>query len=452
MLTNSFGTILLKILPLITTPIISSLLTPDEYGRVALFLTWMTLVSVFVGLQAKGSIQNALLKYGKENINEYCSSTLSLAFLSFIAFFVPSIIFRTQLSSLLALDELAICLIVPTCFASFVVAFFSSYFLSLKRAKANLLLTFFTSLIVATSSILCAYLLIPNYNGYIIGYTLSYMAIGFSIFFIYVIRFRKFFSKDYWRFCLIFSLPLIFHMLSNTILAQSDKLMIQYIKQDESGLGIYSMMHTVATICTSLWSAMNAAFVPFFYDYLKEDNIEEIRRRSRNYAFVFICIIGGFSLVCQELASLLVNEQYLSGLNLVPLMVLDSFFIFLYSFGVNYEFFHSKTIWIAIGTVAAAILNIGLNYLFLQTFGIIGITIATTISYALLFIFHEIISRFVVKKYPIKATFLLACIAFMAIFTALTYLFWDYAIIRWILLACDIFIFFYRIIKTKTII
>lgn len=452
MLTNSLGTVLLKSIPLITTPIISILLTPMEYGKVSLFLTWIALIGVFVGLQMSGSLQNALVKYGEENYNKYCSSILSLAFLSFIAIFIPFLILSEQLSKLFNLDKVVVILMVPTCFGSFCVSFFSSYFLSLKKAKKNLFLTLSITLIIAITSLLGAKFFTNKYLGYIYGYTLSYIIIGTGLFIIYTLKYRCFYSKEFWKFSLLFSLPLIFHMLSNTLLSQCDKLMIEYINGDTSGVGVYNMMHTVASLVSSLWSAMNSAFVPFYYDYLKNDDKEELFKRSQNYSFIFTCITAGFMLVSPELTSLLIDEQYLVGINLLPLMILSFYFSFLYSFSVNYEFYNGKTIWVAIGTLLTSIVNVILNFFFLKLYGVFGAALATTISYFLLFLFHEIISRKVIKNYPISIKFLAVSCCIILIFFAVTYIFFVYSIVRWIIFLVVVFMFFYRIIKTKTII
>lgn len=452
MLTNSFGTVLLKSLPLIVTPIISILLTPEEYGEVSLFLTWVSLIGVFIGLQANGSLQNALKNYDENKFNKYCSSILSLAFLSFIFLFILVIIFQQQIIKLLELTKLIIFLIIPTCFGSFCVSFFSSYFLSLKKAKENLILTFFTTLIIAITSLLCAKFYPVNYIGYILGYAIPYIIIGFTLFMIFIIKNRCFFKWEYWMFCLIFSIPLIFHAFSNTLLSQSDKLMIEYVNKDTSGLGVYNMMHTVSSVVNSLWGAMNAAFVPFYYDFLKENNISELKTRSINYSFIFTCIVSGFMLVSPEITTLLVDEKYLQGLNLLPMMIFSGYLVFLYSFSVNYEFYTGKTIWIAIGTICTAIIKIVLNYFLLELWGVLGICIASCISYFLLFIFHEIISRFIIKKYPMSYSFFIILFLIMFSLFILTYLFFDIWIIRWILFIMIVTLFFYRIIKTGTII
>ena len=69
------------------------------------------------------------------------------------------------------------------------------------------------------------------------------------------------------------------------------------------------------------------------------------------------------------------------------------YFIFLYSFPVNYEFFNKKTKTIAVGTTSAAICNIVLNYFFIKLWGIQGAVIATAVSHGLQFGFHYVAAK-----------------------------------------------------------
>jgi Na+-driven multidrug efflux pump len=54
---------------------------------------------------------------------------------------------------------------------------------------------------------------------------------------------------------------------------------------------------------------------------------------------------------------------------------------------VNYIFFEEKTEYLAGVTFITAIINVGLNFLFINTYGAIGAAIATTITFFIKFVF-----------------------------------------------------------------
>lgn len=68
----------------ITTPIFTRILIPSEYGYISLYNSWLSIFSLIIGLQTYGSIGNARIKFGEENINRYTSSIMSISVLSFV--------------------------------------------------------------------------------------------------------------------------------------------------------------------------------------------------------------------------------------------------------------------------------------------------------------------------------------------------------------------------------
>ena len=95
-----------------------------------------------------------------------------------------------------------------------------------------------------------------------------------------------------------------------------------------------------------------------------------------------------------------------------------------------YETYKKKTAYIAIGTVGAAGLNIALNIALIPCFGGMGATIATVLSYLVLFIYHYIIVRYAVKGFELSFRQLLLPGLFIFAITAVTYLTLSLGIVR----------------------
>ncbi|MCD6449424.1 MAG: polysaccharide biosynthesis C-terminal domain-containing protein, partial [Thermotogaceae bacterium] len=94
----------------------------------------------------------------------------------------------------------------------------------------------------------------------------------------------------------------------------------------------------------------------------------------------------------------------LPGLRLVPIIVASYYFVFLYSFPVNLEFYLKKTHIISLGTILAGAINIFLNYIFIPTFGYSAAAFTTLVSYIFLFAFHYFNARVLFKKnlFPLR--------------------------------------------------
>ena len=72
----------------------------------------------------------------------------------------------------------------------------------------------------------------------------------------------------------------------------------------------------------------------------------------------------------------------------------------IYSFSSGYEMYREKNIYVAVGTITAALCNVLLNILMIPSMGAFGASLATLISYILLAAFHRIISSIILKGYP----------------------------------------------------
>ena len=106
-----------------TTPIFTRLLTPSDYGYVALYNSWLSMVTLFIGLEVGGSIANARIRHQIENPFKYLSSILTISSISFFVFLFVGIFFKDVLSSILKLRQDLVILLIVHSYATFVISF-----------------------------------------------------------------------------------------------------------------------------------------------------------------------------------------------------------------------------------------------------------------------------------------------------------------------------------------
>ena len=85
-------------------------------------------------------------------------------------------------------------------------------------------------------------------------------------------------------------------------------------------------------------------------------------------------------------------------MGLVPVIAASVFFMFIYSYCSNIEFFYEQTRLATIASVSAAGLNLILNYLLIPVFGYRAAGYTTLICYISLALFHYFFAQRVVKK------------------------------------------------------
>ena len=435
---NILSTILLQGVALFTSPIFSRMLGTTNYGIVAIYNTWISVISIVFGLQTQSTIAVARNEYGEDEQEKYQSSILSLSFVVYILFSIVMLILIEPMSKLMQMQKLMFILMLMHGFGQFSVTFINIKFTYEFKADKNFILSCATTFISVILSLVLIFILpsSKNYWGRIIGISFTYIIIGtISAIFIFI-KGKVFFNKEYWRFCIPLALPIVFHNLSGLILSQSDRVMLQY-SSSFSYVGIYSLAYSFGSIISTIWNALNNSWVPFYYEFTNYNKNAELKEHTKNYTELFTVLSIGFILLSPEVYHVFAGKEYWGGTELITIFAMGFYMIFLYSFHVNYEFYNRKTVTIAIGTMGAAIINIILNYILIKQYGILGAAISTFISYFIQYIFHvictKIIEKKVEKKYVISWKILLPyVIVFYICAVVCLYCQNNFTIVRWL--------------------
>ncbi len=452
---NILGPIILNGINFFTVPIFTRMLGTENYGIVSLYTTWVQILTIVMGIQTCGTISVSRTYFEEKDIKSYYSSILTISCVTSVFVALVMIIFIKPISAFMGLSSFVVILMLLQSFGAYAINFMTFKFIYAKQASKNFFLSVAVSVLSIVISLIIIYI-IPNYSdryiGRIVGYAIPNIAIGFVAAAVILTQGKTFYSKKYWKFCLPLCIPLIFHNLSQIILGQLDRILLNRLLNDNSVVGIYSFCSTFVHIISIIWSALNNTWVPFYYDYVKQGDTETIKRKSKNYVFLYTVITMGFVLLSPEVIKIFASEEFWSGTYLVPLMAFAYYMVFLYSFPVNFEFYHKKTAIIATGTCGAALMNIGINIFLIPRFGMTGAAITTAIAYTALFVFHHLIAKYIVKQnYHYKLSFFIPGVAAIILTSAVFYLFIDFWFIRWALGAVLGIILVLRIYKNKSI-
>lgn len=450
---NILSTIILSGINFLTIPIFTRLLGARQYGLYSVFHSWVMIVMCFITLECRSGLGTARYTFG-EKYNEYKSSSLVLGLTSSAIFIVLAVIFRNQLSGVIGYPPFIIVLIFISALACHIVEFAKNSYIYEKKAKKNFLL----SVSLAVITVLLSYIFLKSgyfnekYFSRVYGDVLPYLTAAIIITIFILKKEPKGFNKKYWKYCFNMGFPIIFHGLSQDILKQSDRIMMQHMGHEEIEVGIYSFFCTYTAIVNVVLTALNTTWCPFYYDDLSENNYGKLRIKCRNYIRLFTIITCGFLLVSREVCYVFSNSEYWPGMNVIPLLTIGIYFIFMYQFPVNFEFYNKKTKIIAFGTFLAAVINIILNIFLIPGFGMYGAALATAISYGLLFIAHyTIASHMKEMNFHMSVKNFLPGFVIVLLFSVMFYIMENLLIIRWVLAIILGIFMIVKIIKRKSI-
>ncbi|MGM9603498.1 MAG: lipopolysaccharide biosynthesis protein [Faecousia sp.] len=451
---NFLSILLLQGISFISSPLFSRLLGTQGYGNLAAFSTWAGITATVLSLQTNVTIANARVEFSEGEQPAYQSSAMTLSLLSFAIGSVLIMLLAEPISAALKMNRWLLALLLVQAFGTFGVNFLSSKFTYEFKADKNMLLSVFIA-VVSMGVALVFVLNAPmeqRYLGRIMGNALVYGAVGTLGCLWILAKGRKAVNRRYWKFCFFLGCPLVFQNLAYSILGSSDILMLKQMA-GASDSGIYSLAFTLAGIMFTIFNALNNSWVPFFFDDMKQGSRENVVRQSKNFLELFTVLSLGFVLLVREVYHIYADREFWPGLELIPVFTASYYVNALCTFPVNFELYHKKTGVVAAATVAAALVNLVLNYTFIRLFGMTGAAVATLLSHCLQLAMHECYSRLVLgkKDYPFALS---TWVKYSAVMTAAMVLFYaapDQWYIRWPLAAAMGVWELYRIWKRRSL-
>ncbi len=418
---------------LITTPIFSRILSTDDYGLVSTYQSWYNILTIFITLNLfAGVFNNALIDY-KDKREKMTSSFLSISIFITIITYIIYIIFSKQVCNLLGLSNA----LMNFMFLNFLTYPAWGFFLAREKFDYKYIKPLVFTIITFTLNPILGIIgikLFPNDKAVakVIFCGLPTVILNFIIMVNILYKGKTFFEKKFWKYALSFNIPLIPHYLSNIILAQSDRIMIQRIIS-YSAAGIYAVSYNLSQVVQGVFTGINSAWIPFTYKSLKAKDYSRVGKYS-NLILIFVGLISiMLAISAPEIIKILAPVEYYSAVWVIPPIIIGLYFSFLSSLFANIEFYYKKNIFVTIATSCAGIFNIILNAIYIPKYGFVVAGYTTAISYFILSLAHYIFMKKIqpAEIYISKYIFI---ISFIVVFSVLIIIFlYNYFWVRYIL-------------------
>jgi len=255
---------------------------------------------------------------------------------------------------------------------------------------------------------------------------------------------------------ILFGAPLIFHVLSGSILSYIDRFFIDYY-MDEASVGVYTLAYMLGSSITLIFGLTAIYFEPYVYKKHQEEvgAMEYSLNLYSRVLFVIVSVVGLVLLVFSyEFLQDVFGEDYALASGVVPI-VLMSHIIHIIYLQANYRLTAlEKTGTIAMGTVTAAVINSLANVVLIPKMGLLGAAYATFISYFFLAFFMFVISYYragdrlsLLKSALMHSSVLMLVLMSIIMNTMLTY----YSVLVVISIAFVFYVFKYDYLRIRKI-
>lgn len=388
--------IALKAIGFISIPVMTRILSPEDYGILNLFTSYLGIFTVLFTL----NVYVAVGRYFYENAADFkffFGTTILLLFITISLSSLLILFFSDEITELLELPEGLVYYFIPLVVFAVIMSMFVQIYQPLKKSKTISKINIANAAMIFVMSVL--FIINLNSDKYL-GAIYSYLVVGSfsSIYLLY--KLKNYLSLNLNRkavkYILSYSIPLIPYALSSIILAQFDRIMINGYEGSES-VGLYSFAYNVGMLLAVFHSALNSAWIPYYYQYMGE---KKYIQHDKDIGFILQLIVLAavfLSFFGKEIGLILSAESFHSSLDIVPVIVLSYFFFSIYYvYSRNFEYF-KKTVISSVVVLVCGIINILLNMYAFPIYGYKSAAITTLISYMLMALLAWTISKFYLK-------------------------------------------------------
>lgn len=377
-----------NLLPFITVPIFTRILTPKDYGILALAVVYAIFMTGLANFGTTLAFERNYFKYRKkpEKLAELLYTSLAFVAGNFIVLAFLTLLLGNKLSVLLTKSPdygmFIFCTFAAHFFFITVNQFYFIYYRNSERAKTYTKYQILISILNFTISVfLVAYLRVG-----VIGIIYAQLITGIILFTLFGFKFLRelpfLLNKRILIESIKISYPLTPRIFLGVLGTQFDKYMIGLLAT-VSGVGIYHIGKRISEVSFNFMTALQNVFNPQVYKRmfdLPDEGGESIGRYLTPFLYISILLALCIALFSEELIKILTPVSYHGAIPIITILSMYFGFLFFGKIVGTQLIFAKKTFITSLLTVSRLALNIGFNIPLIMKYGAIGAAWATLLS------------------------------------------------------------------------
>lgn len=394
----SGGAIFLKLAQAIVIPLNLKVISPAQYGVLALANGFSTVLAIFLGLGLRQALWLDFFHHDNESRKKILTDIVTIYLLISLPIFFILLFSTSTINKLYFLNTATSNLIfisILTCFLSF----FSELFFQILRYQRKAYYCTFVQILSAIFSIILNLYLVLYLELNITGVAIANLSailipviFGFYDYLKIKINFFTKINLELIKKYLSAGTPFIPGMIFAWILSSCDKIILsRFCSLHE--VGIYSLTDTIGQIFNLIiLQPLSGSYLPALFESFAQNkhNIWPAEQKNRKVMWIsmfamFFLISAGF-ILAKKILFFILPIQYHQVTNYLWLMLVGYVFLMGTYFSCSYIQFKKKTKFLSLSFFIPAILNILLNLLLVPKFGAYGSVASTTLSYAIYFL------------------------------------------------------------------
>lgn len=365
-------------IPFLLLPVLTRYLTPEEYGMVAVFQVWCSLLAVICGLNTYGAATRKYYDYDEPDkyMGDYISACVTILVISAIIVTVLLLPFLGMLSELLGLSEGWVLAGVVFAVGNFIVQLRLRQWQVRKKPVRYGQFQISQSAMNAGLSLFLVIVFTMGVDGRLIGVTLAMLLFGcMGALLLWRDKLLVFgWQPRLMRDALSFSVPLLPHFAGSFLLLTVDRAVISSTLGLEAA-GHYMVAVQLALALNLILQSIHKAYVPWLFERIKRDDSKEKMQIVRG-SYIYFAALAAVALLAflvgKSVLVFIAGTSYAPAGDIIGWLVLAQAIRGMYYVVSSYLMYAKKTQQISWITIVSGAINILLLLILLKAYGLVG--------------------------------------------------------------------------------
>lgn len=395
----SFANVANSAIPFLLLPLLTRVLSPEEYGSIAVFAVLISVFNAFTGLSVHGAIGVRYFDPGIDR-GRYIASALAILSASTLATILVVLLSGRWISEQ---TEIAQWWVLMAAFAS-AANFITQVRLVVWQLEGSAArYGIFQVMQTALNVVLSIVLVLDTKLGWegraagilaaaLVGAAFAFLSLRRTV--LTDLRVDASYARDALR----FGVPLMPHVLGSILIASSDRLLLANLMNMHE-VGVYAAGMQIGLVIGVIADAAAKAVGPWLYANLAKSSLA-MKRKIVRFTYLYFIGIGitgiTFGLAAPYLLVLL-GEQYRSNQQVILYIAVGGAFSGMYLMVVSYIFLVKRNELLSAASISVGVFNLAASYFLVQRFGAVGAAQAYAASQLLMFLATWIVAA---RCYP----------------------------------------------------
>lgn len=393
--------ILNAIIPFLLLPILTRVLTPADYGIVAMFAIFLAFTNTLVGLSVHGAINVQYFKLESTRFAQYLTGCLALLISSEVIVFLFILLFGSYLESFVGIPYEWMLVGVIASFFQFLITIRLAVWVVMGNAFHYGIFQISNTSLNTIASLILILMVGLTWTGRLLGQVLAIILFGaIGLYLLWkggLIKKTAYLKIDMID-ALKFGLPLIPHTLGAFVIYNVDRAILSNALGVAS-VGVYMVAIQLGQVMGLVVESYNKVYSPWL---MKELTKEDINKKSvvlySYLSMLFIIFLGlVWGGVARFLFPIIAGDKFQAASNLIFYTAIGFSLTGLYYIVTNYIFYTKQTKLLALVTFSCALINIPISYFLIHQYGLKGAGIGFVLIQLIFFLTTWILAN---RVYP----------------------------------------------------